>query len=177
MEKKKLEQTVIEMYVSGDIATHIHNTLDINRRRVYRILERNDVELQSDKPKETKACVICDREIHKKRICSTCNTNLRRYRVKKMAVTYLGGSCNRCDWSGDLSGYDFHHTDGKDFNLTGVSMANRKWGEVKKELDRCELLCALCHRLEHSKYDDELFMSEAEDYKGITFIIELNKGL
>jgi hypothetical protein len=67
----------------------------------------------------------------------------------------LGGKCSRCDWSGDISGFDFHHLDPsvKDFNPNGRELASKSWTIVKTELDKCELLCALCHRLEHSSYD------------------------
>jgi hypothetical protein len=37
-----------------------------------------------------------------------------------------------------------------------------KWDDIKKELDKCILLCAICHRIEHSQYNNELFLKEAE---------------
>ena len=37
-----------------------------------------------------------------------------------------------------------------------------KWELVKLELDKCDLLCALCHRLEHSNYKNPIFLNEAE---------------
>jgi len=48
-------------------------------------------------------------------------------------------------------------------------MANTKWEIVQKELDKCELLCSYCHRLEHSKYTNEKFLIEVEKYKGMIF--------
>lgn len=153
------------MYNSGVTATQISIELNIGRKTVYRVLEKFNIELHKHKEKE---CLACGKRCEKN-ICGTCNTNLRRYRVKQKSVDYLGGKCNRCGWSGHLSGFDFHHKnpDEKDFNPSGVNLANKSWEKAKKELDKCELLCALCHRAEHSDYDKLLEISKT--YKGKEF--------
>ena len=144
------DEKVIEMYNSGINATVISNKLKIGRKTVYRVLNKHKIELHKTKEKK---CLVCDKTCVKN-ICGTCNTNLRRFRVKQQCVEYLGGKCNRCDWSGHISGFDFHHLDPnkKDFSPSAVNLANRTWELVKQELDKCELLCALCHREEHSDY-------------------------
>lgn len=144
------DEKIIEMYEAGIPANTIYKNLKIGKKTVYRVLNKNGVTLQKDIKKN---CLICNKECDKN-ICGTCNTNLRRYRVKKLAVEYLGNKCERCGWQGDLSGYDFHHKDPskKDFTPSAVELANKSWDRVKTELDKCELLCALCHRLEHSSY-------------------------
>jgi hypothetical protein len=75
----------------------------------------------------------------------------RRRKVKQMAVDYLGGKCNRCDYDKCIDALDFHHTDPtqKDFNISENGHC-RSWESVEKELNKCELLCANCHREEHS---------------------------
>lgn len=142
---------IIEMYIAGIPASSISDELKIGKKTVYRVLQKHSVTLNKDNKKK---CLVCEKECEKN-LCATCNTNLRRYRVKLTSVEYLGGKCNRCGWSGDISGFDFHHKDPneKDFAPTAGSLANRSWSLVKTELDKCELLCALCHRLEHSNYD------------------------
>jgi hypothetical protein len=145
------DNNIINMYQSGLNATKIAEKLSIGRRTVYRVLEKNNIELHKDKEKK---CLICNK-ICQKNICGMCNTNLRRYRVKEKSVQYLGNVCNRCGWNGHISGFDFHHKDPnqKEFQPSAMNLANRKWEIVKSELDKCELLCALCHRKEHSNYD------------------------
>lgn len=68
-----------------------------------------------------------------------------------MSVDYLGGKCNRCGYNKCIDALDFHHINPKekDFNFSENGHC-RSWERVKKELDKCELLCANCHREEHS---------------------------
>ncbi len=159
------DNKIIEMYSSGTSASDISEKLNIGRKTVYRVLEKNEIPLHKTLEKK---CVVCNK-ICQKNLCGTCNTNLRRFRVKTMAVEYLGCKCERCGWSGDLSGFDFHHKHPteKDFNPSAVELANKSWSAAKIELDKCELLCAICHRIEHSSYDK--FNELIKKYKGKIF--------
>lgn len=114
-------------------------------------------------------CKLCKNELKNNKAnrsrCNSCNTRVRRYRTKLAAVKYKGGSCHRCGWSGSISALEFHHKDdNKEFGIG--TAANKSWKVIKKEIDKCELLCSNCHRTEHSKYDDELFLEEVNTYKG-----------
>jgi hypothetical protein len=159
------DNKIIEMYNSGITAKIISENLVIGKKTVYRVLEKNNVPLHKTIEKK---CLVCNKECVKN-ICGTCNTNLRRFRVKQKSVEYLGNKCNRCGWSGHLSGFDFHHTDPteKDFSPNALNLANKSWEIAKKELDKCELLCALCHRKEHSDY--EKLYELVKTYKGKEF--------
>jgi predicted RNA-binding Zn-ribbon protein involved in translation (DUF1610 family) len=158
----------------GETCTNISKLVSIQRKNVYLILERNNIPLR-EKNHSFINCSICEKEItnHKgnRKRCGTCATKIRRYRARKFAVDYLGGKCNRCGWIGDISGFDFHHKNSseKDFTINALTVANKKWEDVKSELDKCELLCALCHRLEHSDYQNQNLIEEAETYSGIIF--------
>jgi hypothetical protein len=111
-------------------------------------------------------CKLCGRVLKgsRRKRCNSCNTKIRRYRAKKAAVAYLGSKCNRCGWCGNIAGFDFHHRGDKDFNIGNV--ANKSWEIIKQELDKCELLCANCHRIEHSDNSSEAFLIEVNNYKG-----------
>lgn len=121
-----------------------------------------------------KECMIKQiREIEKKRIankrCMRCNSlpktgcklcqdcltkdtkrqaNKRRDN-KKRAVLFLGGKCKRCGLESIIMDiYDFHHnTDEKETEITKI--LNKSFERIKKELEKCILLCANCHRLTH----------------------------
>lgn len=111
-------------------------------------------------------CNLCNKPTTTRRkTCPSCWTKLRRHRVKLAAIQLLGGKCKRCGWKGHWVGYDFHHTnpESKEFMIGG--MANKSWLVVRKELEKCELLCAICHRIEHSNRDD-IFTQKALEYTG-----------
>ena len=75
----------------------------------------------------------------------------RRKKLKSMAIEYKGGKCFFCGYSKCPEALDFHHLDGnkKDFGLSSRGIT-RSWEKVKKEMDKCILVCANCHREIHS---------------------------
>jgi len=86
--------------------------------------------------------------------------------LKAEAVAYLGGQCLDCGLIDDcVPVYDFHHidSDDKDTIITRLicRMAMRKaepnFNDLRPELDKCELLCATCHRRRHHKDKAALF--------------------
>lgn len=75
----------------------------------------------------------------------------RRKMVRQKALEYKGGKCSRCGYDRCLDALEFHHIDGrKDFGLSQGSLT-RSWERVEKELQKCILICANCHREEHEK--------------------------
>lgn len=71
-----------------------------------------------------------------------------RTEVKQRAVELLGNHCQDCKQQFPLSVYDFHHLNPKekDFHIGN----QRTWSErLQKELTKCVLLCANCHRIRH----------------------------
>lgn len=82
--------------------------------------------------------------------CTANNQTKRRRQIKKQAVEYLGGKCRLCGFKTDkVVVYDFHHRDPfqKDFM---ISKQAKSFESIKSELDKCDLLCANCHRLVHN---------------------------
>lgn len=78
-------------------------------------------------------------------------TNIRRRRLKKTMVNYKGGECQFCGYSKYVGAIDFHHVDStsKKFGLS-MDQMYRSWETVKKELDKCVIVCANCHRELHA---------------------------
>lgn len=74
----------------------------------------------------------------------------RRKKLKEMAVKYKGGSCQICGYKRCIDALEFHHLKGKDFGLSRRGLT-RSWEKIKKEIDKCVLLCANCHREVHAK--------------------------
>lgn len=71
---------------------------------------------------------------------------------KAKAIEYLGGSCSRCGLVTEHTCvYDFHHTDTVGKEADPGALMHYAWSRIQKELDKCVLLCANCHRIEHEK--------------------------
>lgn len=80
-----------------------------------------------------------------------------RRRTKQRLVLHLGGKCSRCGWTGNNAGFDFHHLGDKDFGVSQAMSHPKKYELLLSEVEKCVLLCATCHRLEHSgpEYDPD----------------------
>lgn len=86
--------------------------------------------------------------------CARCTVEYAsayRIRQKKKSIEYKGGACEMCGYSKYYGSLDFHHKDPllKNFDLGGVGVQKR-WDVLKKELDKCQLLCRNCHCEVHS---------------------------
>lgn len=66
-----------------------------------------------------------------------------------MAIEYLGGKCIRCGHQGWAATFEFHHRDPskKEFQISSGN--TNSWNSIKKEVEKCDLLCSNCHREVH----------------------------
>lgn len=71
-----------------------------------------------------------------------------RKRLKQKAVEYKGGMCECCGYDRTIEALEFHHRNPKekDFNPSGKSIS---WEKMKKEIDKCVMVCTNCHREIH----------------------------
>lgn len=75
---------------------------------------------------------------------------MKRWNAKKLAaIQYLGTRCHKCGEKFHPATMDFHHRNGEDKEFNWYKLRLRKWDSIIAELDKCDLLCANCHRLEH----------------------------
>ena len=101
---------------------------------------------------------------------SQCRHCLAEYQAKRRRAfnrkmyDYKGGKCNHCglDERYHQEIYDYHHIDPTEKEGSLSQMASKSWELVKKELDKCLLLCAHCHRKEHAR----LHYEEAASKRG-----------
>lgn len=103
---------------------------------------------------------LCDNELsgRQTKFCSrSCKlkyfTTKNRKETKKRAAEYKGGKCERCGYYKCLRALTFHHRDGKDFGIAAKGHT-RSWERVKKELDKCDLLCHNCHMELHDEEEN-----------------------
>lgn len=83
--------------------------------------------------------------------CMIEATQKRRNNLKQMALQYKGNKCCICGYNKCQSALEFHHlnSEEKEFGIAAKGYT-RSWEETKKELDKCILVCANCHREIHS---------------------------
>lgn len=117
-----------------------------NRRKIHEIQVR-------------RRCRYCGKEpsgsMATKNICGSCMFNRRAEKMEDRVYEIVGNGCWMCPLDEGKSGrplMDFHHVDreGKRFNVNKLNIANRRWDAVFAEMQKCALLCCLCHRRLHN---------------------------
>jgi hypothetical protein len=75
----------------------------------------------------------------------------RRRKLKSLLVEYKGGKCMVCSYKKTPWAMDLHHVDEskKSFDMSSRGLT-RSLERLKKEADKCVLLCANCHREIHA---------------------------
>ncbi len=135
--------------------------------------------------------LICNRHgisLHrlsvKKWRCKKCEyLYSRRYleNLKVRAIKYGGGECQKCGYDKCWRALHFHHVDPKlkEFNIFECRPGYKKvrnWELLKKEINKCILLCSNCHTEIHA--EDERIFEELLDLKLNRLDIELlNKSI
>lgn len=76
---------------------------------------------------------------------------IKRRAIKKMLIEYKGGKCEHCGYDKCMRALEFHHLNPneKDFGLSRCLSKNIS--SLKKEVDKCILLCSNCHAEEHER--------------------------
>ena len=74
--------------------------------------------------------------------------NTKRDR-KNWAINYLGNCCSICGGSFHFSIYEFHHLNPETKDRDPSKMLQLSLTRLKSELDKCQLVCANCHRFIH----------------------------
>lgn len=70
---------------------------------------------------------------------------------KERAFHYKGSKCEMCGFDEPIMDfYDFHHTD-ESIKMRAMTdmFGHFGWTKIKEELDKCVMVCALCHRRIH----------------------------
>lgn len=75
----------------------------------------------------------------------------RRRVIKDALISVFGGKCKNCGGIFHPSVYDFHHKYSKDESIAYL-LDNASIYRIAKEIIKCELICANCHRIEHNVY-------------------------
>lgn len=92
------------------------------------------------------------REVKRDASIGTKQKYILRWAKKIKAIEYKGGKCSKCNENRPYV-LSFHHISEKGDAITDMITRQRRWSEIKKELDKCDLLCENCHRNIHAESD------------------------
>lgn len=85
--------------------------------------------------------------------------DLYKYQIQRWinrkikAIEYKGGNCSVCGYDKYYGALEFHHTNPKEKELDWNKLRLTSWENIERELDKCILLCANCHREAHALSD------------------------
>ncbi|KKQ98041.1 MAG: hypothetical protein UT24_C0005G0060 [Candidatus Woesebacteria bacterium GW2011_GWB1_39_12] len=75
----------------------------------------------------------------------------RRRHLKELAVQEGGGECQVCGYKKYSGALDFHHiNEKKKLFALNVRDMTKSWKMIVKEIHKCLLVCANCHREIHA---------------------------
>ncbi|QDP60454.1 MAG: hypothetical protein GOVbin1096_82 [Prokaryotic dsDNA virus sp.] len=85
--------------------------------------------------------------------CKTCfiKRKIEERQVKKAYIRQLAGSqCTLCGYDRCTDALELHHRDPtkKEFRVSGMWSFSKE--RIKKEVEKCVLLCSNCHREVHA---------------------------
>lgn len=87
--------------------------------------------------------------------CKKCTSDqsLERMRdLKTEMVNYKGNCCSICGYNKYIGALEFHHLNPQEKDFAPSQLKSYKFDDVvKKELDKCILVCSNCHREIHDK--------------------------
>lgn len=100
----------------------------------------------------------------------------RRRARKRELVEAFGGRCVECGYFACLEALQFHHRDAasKRFSLATFSGS---YEQMRVEAEKCDLLCANCHRLRHTPADIALTATVALRRKKKAMAMERFEGV
>lgn len=100
-------------------------------------------------------------------ICKLCEqeaVSKRRKLIKEKLIEYKGGKCEKCGYNKNIHALEFHHINPNEKEFT-ISSKNISFKDLKKEVDKCVLLCSNCHREIHDKIKENESKEKEQFYK------------
>ena len=74
----------------------------------------------------------------------------RKIRSERKIMLLSGKVCERCGFD-DIRALEFHHRDPSQKEYTVGTLMTKGLERLLKEVNKCEIICANCHAIEHSR--------------------------
>jgi hypothetical protein len=81
--------------------------------------------------------------------CSSCRNKKIRLERKTKAIQGKGGSCQICHYNKYIGALDFHHLEDQQKENSLSQLWLLSINRINTELDKCVLLCKVCHAEVH----------------------------
>jgi hypothetical protein len=78
-------------------------------------------------------------------------------------IEYKGGKCEKCGYDKCAEALDFHHVDPATKSFSISKAKGNKMDALKKEADKCVLLCSNCHREEHYRQNQLILEQQLKE--------------
>ena len=101
----------------------------------------------------------------KRKMCKKCRGRYvwERSAIRKMKIVeYMGGECEMCGYNKYYGALEMHHEDPSKKEYSMREMRSMAWEKIVKEMKKCKLLCANCHREIHAKNFDVMMFPHNE---------------
>ncbi len=120
-------------------------------------------------------CELCGKpnkyDKYDRKHCPSCNTKIRRIRLKMKLVEMFGGKCQRCGFDKHIAALEFHHQDPSQKEFQLAAGGTTSWEKLKEEAKKCEMICSNCHQIEHASKQSDKFDEALKNYKGRMLLI------
>lgn len=74
----------------------------------------------------------------------------KRRAIKKALIKIKGGKCSICGYDKCIQALQFHHLDPNKKDIGVSTNLSTDFDKLKKEVEKCILVCANCHREIHN---------------------------
>ena len=92
-----------------------------------------------------------------------------RRNKKLKLIKYKGETCEKCGYKSSFpSAFCFHHPNPENKEIGIASNMQIKMEDLKKEVDKCNLLCVRCHAEIHDKEYEIQLEQRSKDYSKLT---------
>jgi 5-methylcytosine-specific restriction endonuclease McrA len=172
--KPGVDFSMVELYEEADKCVLLCANCHIRKHEVVdKIATIMRLPSNNNKTYDVRRCGICNSEFEantKNRIyCYNCSpsglkaadvSRVKKRSIKHEILIYKGNWCVLCGFDASESALHFHHRNPneKEFTISETSFNDTDFNmdRMRKEADKCDVLCANCHFEAHYKNDDDL---------------------
>ena len=156
-----MQQSILEACISRNLSTRkITKELDCSQSTVKYWLQKYNLKTKPIIKQRSYKCNKCNNKgidnfyPNIRGLCIKCH-NIRRSILnrsnKEKAIAIKGGKCEKCGYCASNSALEFHHKNPKEKDPNYRLFKNRNFNIYKKEIEKCILVCANCHREIHDQ--------------------------